>query len=113
MPVLLYCLLTSTIVQDKTLLSTVVLALMCYIMKQETDTELTLKTLRESANLTQPELSRRANIGIRIIGDWEAGRKLPRLDRAVVLARELGVSLKTLAKAMKLDVEGVPDDESD
>lgn len=81
-------------------------------MNQETETDLTLKTLRESAKLTQPELSRRANIGIRIINDWETGRKVPRFDNAIALARELNVSLKTLAKAMKLDVGGVPDDES-
>ena len=82
-------------------------------MNQETETELTLKTLRESAELTQAELSRRVNVGVRIINDWERGQYIPRFDRALALARELGVSLKTLAKAMKLDVEGVPDDESD
>lgn len=82
-------------------------------MNQETEIAPTLKTLRESASLTQPELSRRINVGIRIIGDWERGQSIPRFDRAIALARELGVSLKTLAKAMKLDVEGVPDDESD
>ena len=70
----------------------------------------TLKTLRERANLTQPELSNRIGVGIRIIGDWESGRKLPRFDNAVALARELGVSLKVLAKAMQINVEGVPDD---
>ena len=32
-------------------------------------------------------------------------------DNAIALARELGVSLKTLAKAMKLDVTDIPDDE--
>lgn len=71
----------------------------------------TLKILRESANLTQPELSNRIGVGIRIIGDWESGRKLPRFDNAVALARELGVSLKVLAQAMQINVEGVPDDE--
>jgi transcriptional regulator with XRE-family HTH domain len=71
----------------------------------------TLKTLRESAELTQPQLSQRMGVGIRIIGDWESGKKIPRLDNAVALARELGVSLKTLAKAFRIDVEGIPDDE--
>lgn len=72
--------------------------------------EITLKTLREAAELTQPELSRRMNVGIRIIGYWESGAKVPTFDRAIALARELGVSLKTLAKSMRLDVEGIPDD---
>ncbi|WP_009631034.1 helix-turn-helix transcriptional regulator [Synechocystis sp. PCC 7509] len=75
--------------------------------------EPTLKTLRESAGLTQPELSRRINAGIRTIGDWERGVYSPSFDRAIALARELGVSLKTLAKSMKMDVSGVPDEQSD
>ena len=70
-----------------------------------------MKSLRESAELTQPELSRRMNVGIRIIGYWESGFKVPSFDRAIALARELGVSLKTLAKSMRMDVSGVPNDE--
>lgn len=70
----------------------------------------TLKSLRESAGLTQPELSRRINAGIRTIGDWERGVYPPSFDRAIALARELGVPLKMLAKSMRLDVESVPDD---
>jgi transcriptional regulator with XRE-family HTH domain len=61
--------------------------------------------------LTQPELKARIGVGTRIISDWENGRKLPRFDNAVALARELGVSLKVLAKVMQINVEGVPDDE--
>lgn len=80
-------------------------------MNTENQEQPTLKTLRESRELTQPELSRRLNVGIRIIGHWESGTKLPRFDNAIALARELGVSLKTLAKAMRLDVTGLPDDE--
>lgn len=70
----------------------------------------TLKALRDAAELTQPELSRRMNVGIRIIGDWERGQSFPRFDRAIALARELGVSLKILAKSMQLDVSKLPDD---
>lgn len=73
--------------------------------------EITLKSLREAAELTQPELSRRMNVGIRIIGYWESGDKVPSFDRAIALAKELGVSLKTLAKSMQLDVSGLPDDQ--
>jgi DNA-binding transcriptional regulator YiaG len=79
--------------------------------ENQSERQLTLKKLRERANLTQPELSDRMNVGIRIIGEWESGRKLPRFDNAVALARELGVSLKVLATAMQINVEGVPDDE--
>ena len=80
-------------------------------MNEDNSNQPTLKTLRESASLTQPELSRRMNVGIRIIGDWERGEALPRFDRAVSLARELGVSLKTLAKSMRIDVAGIPDED--
>jgi transcriptional regulator with XRE-family HTH domain len=69
-----------------------------------------LKSLRERANLTQPELSRRMNVGIRIIGDWERGESIPRFDRAVALARELGVSLKVLAKTMGIDAADLVND---
>lgn len=72
--------------------------------------ESTLRTLREAAGFTQPELSQKINCGIRIITDWENGRRVPRFDNAIALSRELGVSLKELAKAMKLDISGIPDD---
>lgn len=71
---------------------------------------LTLKSLREATGLTQPQLSFRMGCGIRSISDWENGHKIPRFDNAIALARELGVSLKTLAEAMKLEVNEVPDD---
>jgi transcriptional regulator with XRE-family HTH domain len=73
--------------------------------------QLTLKALRESTKLTQEQLSRRLHLSFRTVGDWETRKKIPRFDNAVALARELGVSLKVLARAMQLDVEGIPDDE--
>jgi len=79
-------------------------------MEAKDQETITLKNLRESANLTQPELSRRMGVGIRIIGDWERGESIPRFDRAIALARELGVPLKTLARCMGLDVAKIPDD---
>jgi transcriptional regulator with XRE-family HTH domain len=71
----------------------------------------TLKTLRESLDISQEELGRRLDRSFRTVSDWETGKKIPRFDNAIALAKELGVSLKTLAKAMRLDVEGVPPDE--
>ncbi|MGB5960982.1 MAG: helix-turn-helix transcriptional regulator [Coleofasciculaceae cyanobacterium] len=82
------------------------------IPEERSENPLTLKALRESVNLTQPELSRRINVGIRIISDWESGRKIPRFDNAVALAGELGISLKALAKVMGLDISKLPDDEA-
>ena len=80
-------------------------------MKTNQKTEkVTLKTLREATGLTQPELSVKLKFGLKTIGNWENGHSLPRLDRAVALAREFGVSLKVLSEAMDIDVSGVPDD---
>ncbi|MBE9117633.1 helix-turn-helix transcriptional regulator [Lusitaniella coriacea LEGE 07157] len=72
--------------------------------------EQTLKSFRNQLNLSQEELARRLNLSFRTIGEWEGGKKIPRFDNAVALARELGISLKTLARAMHLNIEGVPDD---
>ncbi len=70
----------------------------------------TLKTLRLDLEITQEELSRRLDLSFRTVGDWETGKKLPRFDNATALSRELGVSLKALAKAMRINVAGVPSD---
>lgn len=72
----------------------------------------TLKTLRQNLEITQEELSRRLNLSFRTVGDWETGKKTPRFDNAATLSRELGVSLKALAKAMRVDVTRVPGDYS-
>lgn len=77
---------------------------------REPETDLTLKSLMESAELTEPELSRRIHVGGRIINDWKNRRKIPRLDNAAAMARELGVSLKTVCRALGIDISGVPDD---
>ena len=79
-------------------------------MIEETNLEITLKGLRESASLTQEDLARRLNRSFRTVSDWETGKGIPRFDNAVALACELGVSLKTLARAMHLDVTRIPDD---
>ncbi|MEG4198595.1 helix-turn-helix transcriptional regulator [Microcoleus sp. Pol12A5] len=80
--------------------------------KSEDQEPETLKTLRQHLEISQEELSRRLNLSFRTVGDWETGKKTPRFDNATTLSRELGVSLKTLAKAMHIDVTGVPDDYS-
>lgn len=72
----------------------------------------TLKTLRLDLEITQEELSRRLDLSFRTVGDWETGKKLPRFDNATALSRQLGVSLRTLAKAMGINVTGVLSDYS-
>lgn len=74
------------------------------------DRELTLRGLRERLDLSQEGLGRRLSLSYRTIAEWESGRKVPRLDNAIAVAGELEVSLKTLAKSIRLDVSKVPDD---
>lgn len=69
-----------------------------------------LQALLQESDLNQRQVSVATGFTERIIYDWIVGRSLPRLDRAVVLAKVLGVSLKRLAKEFGLDVEGVPND---
>lgn len=52
-----------------------------------------LKLLRLRAALTQPELARRAGVGLPSIKDWEAGRRSPSLEIAIRLAAALNVSI--------------------
>jgi len=73
--------------------------------------EPTLKDLIESAGTTQRDLSRKLQAAEVTVNSWASGKKMPRFDNAIALAKELGVSLKTLAKAMGLDVTGVPPDD--
>jgi DNA-binding XRE family transcriptional regulator len=70
----------------------------------------TLKQLIEYANTTQRELSKRTGIAEVTINSWVAKKKIPRLDNALALCRELGVSLKTLSQSLGLDTTGIPDD---
>ena len=78
--------------------------------QSQSQPEVTLKKLRQDLGFSQEELGRRIGCSFRSIAEWEAGRQIPRLDKALALARELKVSVKTLADIMRLDIEGVPDD---
>ena len=72
--------------------------------------EKTLKTLIEAAGTTQRQLSRDTSIAEVTINTWTAGRKIPRFDNAAVLAAELNISLRTLARAMNINVSEIPGD---
>jgi transcriptional regulator with XRE-family HTH domain len=74
------------------------------------ETDKTLKTLIEAAGTTQRQLSRDVGIAEVTINTWTAGRKMPRLDNAAMVSAHLGVSLRTLAKALQLDVSLIPAD---
>ncbi len=74
------------------------------------ETEKTLKTLIEAAGTTQRQLSRDTSIAEVTINTWTSGRSMPRLDNAAVVAAHLRVSLRTLAKGLRIDTSLIPGD---
>lgn len=71
----------------------------------------TLKELIKDARLSYPELAKRINCSRSTVAYYVSGEKTPGLDKAIAMARELGVSLKCLSKSMGYDVTGIPNDE--
>jgi len=78
----------------------------------ENEKEETLKSLIEAAQTTQRQLSRDTSIAEVTVNSWAVGKKVPRLDNAALVAGQLGVSLRVLAKAMNIDVTRIPADYS-
>jgi transcriptional regulator with XRE-family HTH domain len=72
--------------------------------------EKTLKDLIKAANLTYRELAKNLGTSPDQIVAWNQCRVKPTLPFLVKLARELGVSLKTIAQALGEDVSDIPDD---
>jgi transcriptional regulator with XRE-family HTH domain len=68
-----------------------------------------LLIILEAAGITQRQLSKELNIAEVTLNTWVAGKKMPRFDNAVILAKRLNVSLKVLAASMRIDTEGLPD----
>lgn len=70
-----------------------------------------LRTYRELAGLTRPQVKGFIGVSERRQADWESGHAMPSLENFLALARLYNVSLKALARSMRLDVSGIPDDE--
>ena len=81
-------------------------------MKRGENRKSKLEELIRNANLSRRELSDLINVTERNINDWVRGQSLPRIDRAVALARALGVSMKALCESLDIPVDGVPNDEN-
>jgi transcriptional regulator with XRE-family HTH domain len=56
-----------------------------------------LKRLRRAAGLSQSGLALRAGVSVAAVREWEYARRTMGLDRAVLIARALGVTLNQLA----------------
>jgi transcriptional regulator with XRE-family HTH domain len=69
-----------------------------------------LKRLREAAELTQADLAHAVRTAEKTVRNWENANAVPSFDKAVLLAKVLGVSLKRIAREFGLDVEAIPDD---
>jgi transcriptional regulator with XRE-family HTH domain len=76
------------------------------------DPDITLKVLIEQAGTNQRQLSKDSGVAEVTINSWVAGKHSPKLDSAVLVAAQLGVSLKTLAKSLQINVAAVPGDYS-
>lgn len=69
-----------------------------------------MRVLREELGYTRPQVKAIIGVSERRQADWESGEALPSLENAVALARLYKVSLKTLCKAVGLDVSDIPND---
>ena len=70
----------------------------------------TLKSLIEAAGYTQKKFAQSIGVATSTVTYYISGEKLPRVDRFLDMCKKLNVSPITLAKSMKLDVSGIPDD---
>ena len=69
-----------------------------------------LRQIRESLGLTRPQVKQFIGVSERTQADWESGKFAPSMENAASLARLYKVSLKTLYKAVGIDITGIPDD---
>jgi transcriptional regulator with XRE-family HTH domain len=60
-----------------------------------------LRTLREEAGLSRPELARRANVPASTLRNWEADRGFPKMPALLQLAKALGVRVERLAEGVE------------
>lgn len=57
-----------------------------------------LKTLRESKNLTQDDISKALGVGRTTVAMWETGKSIPRAALLPKIAKILGCSIDDLFK---------------
>lgn len=70
-----------------------------------------LKSLLSEAKMTQRELAERMKVSYSLVGFYIRGEKTPGFDKAILMAKILKVSLKTLGEYMGYNVEEIPNDQ--
>lgn len=58
----------------------------------------TIRALRTAAKLTVAQLALKSGIKARVIGSWERGERVPRVDKAKAVADALGVRVDEILK---------------
>ena len=72
--------------------------------------EVTVRSLIENRGKTQRQVAQSLGVTELSVNNWATCRKVPRADHFLKLCRELNVSPKQLAMAMKLNIDEIPDD---
>jgi transcriptional regulator with XRE-family HTH domain len=62
-----------------------------------------LRAAREAANLTRGALAEAAGVHVSSIGEWEAGRQVPRVETVAALARALRIEPSALLEPIEGD----------
>jgi transcriptional regulator with XRE-family HTH domain len=65
-----------------------------------------IRALRKRKGLSQEALARAADVTLNAVQKWEKGERVPNLNRAVALARALGVTVGQLAGEEPLPAQG-------
>jgi transcriptional regulator with XRE-family HTH domain len=70
----------------------------------------TIQELMAEMNITQAQLAHKLGISTNSVNAWFRGKAIPKADNFLAMCRELNMSPKQMAKWLKLDTSGIPDD---
>lgn len=65
---------------------------------------MTFKELLKEKDCTMARISRQLSVSGEAVRGWAEGKHIPTLDKAVMIAKVLGVDLETVAKSILGDV---------
>ncbi len=86
------------------------------IFRMSTDSNNEAKTLKElldERSINKSKLVKKMGISYQTLDHWENRRRVPSFENAILLAKELQVSLKTLGASMGFDIREIPPDQND